>query len=535
MSKSPSSPADSKSEKLRTTALRTFWRRNQSIVAFDRMRWNSSGNSAAGRSAYFSGQPDHRVLHDVERRVVVPDGVDGALEGTLLDALQKVGEFFVGRQGSGPSAAAARSGAIISSPLARARRTRDSAPRRCDNCRLHDSFRSPAPPEPRQRLGDRAGTAPASRGRGKVHRWFFVREIHRGSKIMEMSAADAEARRLRRRRAPPPAAEPNGSEILVRCLQAENVKLPLGLPRRRGPLHLRRALQAGHDPARAGAPRAGGRARRRRLCARHRRGRRRAGHLRPGRDQCRHRHRDRLHGLDPDGDHHRPGADAGDRPRRLPGVRHRRHHAPDRQAQLPGQGRARPGADDEEGLPHRPHRPARPGGGRHPEGRVDGKTAPFHYPATVEMRSYNPVRKGHGGQIRKAVQLLLRRQAPVHLHRRRRHPRQCLGRAARARRPARLPVHQHADGPGRLSGERPEVPRHARHARHLRSQHDDAELRRAARRRRALRRPRDRQPEALRVGRAQDHPHRHRPVVDLQAREGRHPDRRRRQGRAAAS
>ena len=32
--------------------------------------------------------------------------------------------------------------------------------------------------------------------------------------------------------------------------------------------------------------------------------------------------------------------------------------------------------------------------------------------------------------------------------------------------------------------------------------------------------------------RAQDHPHRHRPVVDLQAREGRHPDRRRRQGRA---
>src|ERR1700759_5692905 len=34
------------------------------------------------------------------------------------------------------------------------------------------------------------------------------------------------------------------------------------------------------------------------------------------------------------------------------------------------------------------------------------KTA-FSYPASVEMRSYNPVRKGHGGQIRKAVQLLL--------------------------------------------------------------------------------------------------------------------------------
>ncbi|MBS0433646.1 MAG: acetolactate synthase 3 catalytic subunit [Proteobacteria bacterium] len=43
---------------------------------------------------------------------------------------------------------------------------------------------------------------------------------------------------------------------------------------------------------------------------------------------------------------------------------------------------------------------------------VSLKTAPFHYPATVEMRSYNPVRKGHGGQIRKAVQLLLAAKRP---------------------------------------------------------------------------------------------------------------------------
>lgn len=43
---------------------------------------------------------------------------------------------------------------------------------------------------------------------------------------------------------------------------------------------------------------------------------------------------------------------------------------------------------------------------------VSLKTAPFHYPATVEMRSYNPVRKGHGGQIRKAVQLLLGAKRP---------------------------------------------------------------------------------------------------------------------------
>jgi acetolactate synthase I/II/III large subunit len=40
------------------------------------------------------------------------------------------------------------------------------------------------------------------------------------------------------------------------------------------------------------------------------------------------------------------------------------------------------------------------------------KTTPFSYPATLEMRSYNPVRKGHGGQIRKAVQLLLAARRP---------------------------------------------------------------------------------------------------------------------------
>ncbi|HSI47555.1 MAG TPA: acetolactate synthase 3 catalytic subunit [Ideonella sp.] len=43
---------------------------------------------------------------------------------------------------------------------------------------------------------------------------------------------------------------------------------------------------------------------------------------------------------------------------------------------------------------------------------VSLKTAPFHYPEQVEMRSYNPVKKGHGGQIRKAVQLLLQARRP---------------------------------------------------------------------------------------------------------------------------
>ena len=40
------------------------------------------------------------------------------------------------------------------------------------------------------------------------------------------------------------------------------------------------------------------------------------------------------------------------------------------------------------------------------------KTLYAGYPQTVEMRSYNPVKKGHGGQIRKALQLLLTARRP---------------------------------------------------------------------------------------------------------------------------
>ena len=43
---------------------------------------------------------------------------------------------------------------------------------------------------------------------------------------------------------------------------------------------------------------------------------------------------------------------------------------------------------------------------------VSLKTTPFSYPATLEMRSYSPVRKGHAGQIRKAVNLLLAAKRP---------------------------------------------------------------------------------------------------------------------------
>ncbi len=43
---------------------------------------------------------------------------------------------------------------------------------------------------------------------------------------------------------------------------------------------------------------------------------------------------------------------------------------------------------------------------------VSVKKCVFEYPSKVDMRSYNPVRKGHGGQIRKALQLLMSAKRP---------------------------------------------------------------------------------------------------------------------------
>jgi acetolactate synthase I/II/III large subunit len=44
---------------------------------------------------------------------------------------------------------------------------------------------------------------------------------------------------------------------------------------------------------------------------------------------------------------------------------------------------------------------------------VTTATCEFVYPEEVSMRSYNPVRKGHAGQIKKAVQLLLEAKRPM--------------------------------------------------------------------------------------------------------------------------
>ena len=44
---------------------------------------------------------------------------------------------------------------------------------------------------------------------------------------------------------------------------------------------------------------------------------------------------------------------------------------------------------------------------------VSAAKTPFHYPATIEMRSYRPVTKGHAGQIKKAMQMLLDAERPM--------------------------------------------------------------------------------------------------------------------------
>ncbi len=171
----------------------------------------------------------------------------------------------------------------------------------------------------------------------------------------------------------------------------------------------------------------------------------------------------------------------------------------------------------QEGVPHRRERPARARCWSTSRRTSPATSARFEYPKRVSMRSYNPVVQGAPGPDQEGAAAAAGGRAADDLHRRRRDPGQRVEGAEPARRPARVPVHQHLDGAGRLPGERPEVRRHAGHARHLRGQHGDAALRRAGGHRRALRRPRDRQSEAFRAEPAQDHPHRRRSVVDLQA------------------
>jgi len=86
----------------------------------------------------------------------------------------------------------------------------------------------------------------------------------------------------------------------------------------------------------------------------------------------------------------------------------------------------------------------------------------YDYPKEVEMRSYKPVDKGHAGQIRKAVQLLLQAERPMIY---------TGGGVILANASPELNRlvdklgFQHADGTGRLSRVKRQLRWHARHAR----------------------------------------------------------------------
>ena len=153
---------------------------------------------------------------------------------------------------------------------------------------------------------------------------------------------------------------------------------------------------------------------------------------RPGRDQPRHRHRRRPHGLGAAGRDHRSGRRVDDRHGRVPGGRHRRHHAADHQAQLP---RHRPGRHPARRSPRRSTspRPAVPApcSSTSPSPRCR-RAPPSRGRRTSTLPGYHPVTKPHAKQIREAARLLATSRRPVLLRRRRRHPRPRVRPAARA-------------------------------------------------------------------------------------------------------
>ena len=113
------------------------------------------------------------------------------------------------------------------------------------------------------------------------------------------------------------------------------------------------------------------------------------------------------------------------------------------------------------------HRPPRSGAGRHPEGRAAAPRRSSTTRISVSLRSYNPVVKGHAGQIKKAIQLILQAKRPMVYT----GGGVILGNASAELtqfvRALGYPVHQYADGSGWLPRHRSAVHRHARHARHV--------------------------------------------------------------------
>ena len=159
---------------------------------------------------------------------------------------------------------------------------------------------------------------------------------------------------------------------------------------------------------------------------------------------------------------------------------------------------------------------------------VTTQTCRFEYPETVSMRSYSPTVKGHPGQIKKAVQLLLEAKRPmvytgggVILS-------DAAAQLTTLVRALGFPCTNTLMGLGGYPATDKQflgmLGMHGTYEANMAMQHCDVLLAVGAR-------FDDRvigNPEAFRAGGAPDHPRRHRPVLDLQAREGRRPDRRQR-------
>ena len=197
-------------------------------------------------------------------------------------------------------------------------------------------------------------------------------------------------------------AEPiSGAEIVIKALVDQGVDVVFGYPggavlpiydalfKQNSLRHILVRHEAGRGPRRRG------------LCPLDRQGRRRAGDQRARRDQCGHRPDRRADGFGADRLPDRPGADASDRQRRVPGGRHDRHHPSLHQAQLSGQGRERSGAHDARGVLCRAQRPARPGGGRSAQGRAVRARALQPRPKQVRHKSYRPQLAARSGADRR--------------------------------------------------------------------------------------------------------------------------------------
>ena len=188
--------------------------------------------------------------------------------------------------------------------------------------------------------------------------------------------------------------EMTGAEMVIQALADQGVEHIFGYPGGAVLPIYDAHVPAGQGAAHPGAPRAGRGACGRRLCALDRQGRLRAGDLRSGRDQCGHRPDRRADGFDPDRLHHRAGADAPDRQRRVPGMRHGRHHPALHQAQLSGEAHRGSAARAARGVLHRASGRPGPGGGRYPEGHPVRQGHLFRARRNIQHKTYQPAAQG---------------------------------------------------------------------------------------------------------------------------------------------